>query len=389
MERLSNLGYLALSKETTKGTIAAVPNKYIPVYDESLTTNLNLDEDNPIVGNKAVRFQSLLGLRNHQGDITALAEPNTAGYILDMLLTKGTTSGSGPYTHPFTLDNSSNPNSYTIDISKGNVVFRFLGVEASELSPDFDDNKMIFKLKASALKSFIVREISSVVTATVTLKTNYDTSPTTGLIAGDIVRILDVSAGTTQDFTISSVDSSTAITLDSSPSSITDGDLFYIRPSTPSFSLETPFTWARTEFRFSTTASLALSATQTRLEQGSKWTVIHKFESDEGAPRSGAYDPAALVRTQGDASLDVKRFFDSPEEMNRFLTATKRACVVRHFSETGYELRVTLNNLKISENPTPLNTSEIIYSEPKFIAEYDSSDAQMFDVKVLNNVSSI
>lgn len=389
-ERLANLGYLAMKQEATKGDIAGVPDKYVPIYDESLISDVKLDEDNPIVGNKAARFQTLLGLRNHQGEISALAEPNTAGYLLDMFLKKGTTTGGAdPYTHPFTLDPTTNPKSYTIDISKGNVVFRFLGVEVGEFGIDFDENKMLFKLKTSALKSFIVREIASVAAAVVTFKTNYDQSPTDGLFAGDTVRLLDVSAGTSEDLDVVSVDSGVAVTLDGTPATATTDDLFFIAPATPSFSLATPFSWSRTEFRFGATAAAALTAAQTRLEKGSKWNLQHLFEADEGAQRSGSSDPAALVRGQGDATLEYKKFFDEPEDMNRFLTNQKRACVIRHFSGADHELRITLNNIKLAENPSNLNTSEIVYSESRFLTEYDDSDAQMFDAKVLNAVAAI
>jgi hypothetical protein len=388
-EKLANLGYLAISKETSKGVPASTPSIYLPIYDENLTTDIALDEDNIIAGNKAMRYQTHLGMRNHQGEISVLAEPTTASYILNMLLTKGSTSGgSDPYTHPFTLDNDSNPKSYTLDIAKGGVVTRFSGVEASELNIEFDENKMIFKIKVSALKSFIDREISAIATATITLKTNYDPAPTAGILADDVMRLYDVSAGTYQDLTVLSVDDDTDITFTTTPSDVSDGDLVYLRPATPSFSTLPPFTWARTEFRFGATASAALSASQTRLEKGSKWILSHAFEADEGSQRSGSFDPATLVRLQGDAGLEAKIFFDIPEDMNRFLTNQKRACVIRHFSGSDHELRITINNLRMSENPTNMKTSEVIYSESKYLSAYDTSDGQMFDVKLLNALST-
>ena len=384
----NNKGYFAAKKETTKGT-AVIPNVFFPIYDENLVTDIHMDEDNPIVGNKHARFQTLLGMRSHGGEVTFLAEPNTAGYLMDMFMTKGTTTGANPYTHPFTISNTTNPNSYTVDISKGQVVWRFIGVEISEVGMDFDENKMVFKCKFAALKSFIVREISSVSTNVVTFKTNYDASPTDGLVATDLVRIEDVSAGTFQDFTVSSITSTTA-TLSGSPTGIVAGDLLYLRPQTPTYTLREPFLWTKTEFRIADTAANALSAAQTRLEKGAAWTMMHNFEEDEGAKRSGAFDPAALVRTQSDVTLEFKKFFDTPEDFNAFVTNTKKAIVIRHFSEgSSYEFRVTINNLKFMETPVPLKTGEIIYAEGKLVGQYDTSDAQAFDVKVLNAVVTI
>lgn len=385
--RLANLGYLALKKETTKGT-AVIPNVYVPLYSESFNTMVNLDADNPIAGNKAAIFQHIQGVRHHMGDVQVLAEPTTAGYILDMLLKKGSTTDANPlYTHPFMLS-SDDPNSYTVDICKGQVVYRFIGVEAYELSNEYDENKMLFNLSLSARKSFIAREVASLSTDTITFKTNYDPTPTAGLVVGDIMRLY-LAAGTTLDLTIESVDSATEVTFTATPTGAADGDIITLRPATPSFSLVTPFQWARTEFRFGLTAGAALSATHTPLQPGSQFTIQHNLEENEGAKRSGSYDPAELVRAQGDAELNVKVRFDTPEDMNRFLTNTKRACVIRMFSGTSHELRVTLNNLKFSENPVELNTGEIVYAEGPMKPQYDTSDAQLFDVKVLNGVATI
>ncbi len=387
--RLANIGYMGMKKEATKGT-AVTPNVFVPLYDETVTTDIQLDSDSPIIGNKAARLQSIQGMRSHGGDVSILAEPNTLGYVADALLNKSSTSGSDPYTHNFILSNTVDPNSYTVDLLKGQIVHRYIGAEFSELGVSFDKNKMMFKAKMSALKAFTVREISGVASAVVTLKTNYDPVPTDGLVVSDLVRIEDVSAGTYQDFTISSL-TNTTVTLSGSPSGIVSGDLFFLRGATPSFSLLTPFMWSKTQFCFGVDASTALSATQTRVEQGSKWTLFHRFAEDKGSERSGAFDPATLDRTLGDVEIDIKQFFDSAQDANRFLTVTKRALVVRSYAGASnqHECRLTINNFKFKEQPNPMKSGEIIYMDSKLVPEYDTTDAQIFDLKVINGVASI
>ena len=390
-EQIANKGYFAMKKETTKGT-AVIPNVFVPLYDDAFLTDTALDEDNPIIGNKFARYQSFLGMRSHQGEATLLAEPNTAAHLLNMILTKGSDSGTDPYTHPFTLDTASDPKSYTIEIQKGNVVERYMGAEISELDIDFDKNKMVFKPKFSALKSFIVREVASVAGLgpyTVTLKTNYDPSPTDGLVVGDIIAVR-LAAGTVINAIIATIPNGVTFTCVADVSTIADGDLVYLRAQTPSYSLRAPFMWALTEFRFGANATAALSATQTRIEQGSKWKLIHKFEEDKGAQRSGSFDPAALVRTLGDVEIDVKKFFDTPEDMNRFLTNTQRSLVIRHFSEDQlYELRITINAFKLKEHPVKSASGEILYAEGKIVPDYNTSDGQSFDVKVINKLTTV
>ena len=387
--RLANLGYLAIKKQSSKDT-GVIPDKYVPLYSESFNTMVNLDADSPIAGNKAKTFQHIQGVRHHMGEVQVLAEPNTAGYFFDMFLKKGSTTGSNPYTHPFTLDPATDPNAYTVDICKGQVVYRFIGVECYEIGHEYDENKMLLNLSLAARKSFIAREVASLASDTITFKTNYDPTPTAGIVAGDLMR-LHLAAGTTVDLTVLSVDSATAITFTTTPTGAADGDTVTLRPATPSFSLVTPFLWSKTQFRFGANATAALSATHTPLQSGSAWTLQHELEENEGAKRSGSFDPVELVRAQGDGELKIKIRFDDPHDMNKFLSVQKRACVIRHFSGTGdiHELRVTLNNLKFEENPVELNTGEIVYAEGALKPEYDSSDAQLFDVKVINAVATI
>jgi len=394
-ERLSDLGYLAIKKETTKGT-AVTPDVFIPLYEESIMTEVNLDDDNPIVGNKAMRFQHVRGQRTHMGSITVPGEPNTAGYMMDMLLNKVSTSGAGPYTHSFAL-NTTDPNSYTIEILKGRHAFRFFGVEAKKIGFDFEANKMRLVVDISARGAFDTREILSVSgtgPTTINFKTNYDQNPTDGLVVGDLVQIFDVSAGVyLTNATVASIIDGDSITVTEDLSLAAVGDIFSIRALTPSYTLQPHFTWARSEFRLSDTAANALTAAHTGVEEGSDWALLHTILADEGARRSGDYDPQAMPRGLGDVEVSIKRFFDTMEDHNRFITNQKRAMVVRHFSDaisgTDQELRVTLNDIRPSTKPNPLNRGELIFDEIEFSPQYDTGDAQMFDVVVINNVATI
>ena len=387
-ERLANLGYLALKVESTKGT-PVIPNVFAHLYKESLTTEIPFDENEPIVGTKNRVYQMTQGLRNHQGDFEILGEPNTAQHAFNMVLTAGSITGSDPYTHPFTLSTATNPKSYTVDIQKGQIVCRFWGVEGESIEPSFDKNKMHLNVAVSGLGSFIAREIATIDTTTITLKTDYDYAPTKGLVATDTVRLMSADGATTLDTTVSSVDADgITVVLGASAASFAAGDFIFLRAATPSYSVLTPFEWGRTEFRFGTNAAAALTATQTNLEQGSKWQIMHNFEAREGAQRSGSRDPVALVRLQGDAMLSGKRFLDYPTEINRFQKGGAQACVVRHFSGSGHELRITLNSLVAKSLKKPLETGKIIYQEYEYQAVYNTSDSQAFDVKIINGLSS-
>ena len=137
-EKLANLGYLAMKLEASKGT-PITPDTFVPLYSENMAINVNLDEDNPIVGIREARYQSFLGQEDYKGTVKVLAEPKTLPHFLNMILMKGSTAGDATtgYTHPFTLGDT--VKSYTVEFLKGNIPFRFYGVEARDIAPSFEE----------------------------------------------------------------------------------------------------------------------------------------------------------------------------------------------------------------------------------------------------------
>ncbi len=393
-EQNANKGYAAIKKEVTKGT-AVTPDVYVPYYSQSMNTDMKLISDEPIYGTTFKRFQTLQNIRSHGGSLSVMAEPNSAARWLDMVAAKTATTGAGPYTHTYAASNTVSPNSYTLDISLGSQVVRFFGVEAGKVNFGFDDDKMVLALDdVAALGSFYGREVSTVTGSgpyTITFKTNYDASPTTGLVVGDLIQLYRISTGTYINATVATIPTATTITVTENVALGAVGDVVTLRPATPTLSLLTPFLWGRTEFRFGATAAGALSATQTRLESGSELTLSHEFEENEGARRSGAFDPAALVRTVYDLEGSVKMFFDKPEQIRYWQGIEKRSLVMRSFSGTTseYELRVTLNNIRTMNNEIPTESEGVIYHETDIVPNYDTADGKGFEVAVINAVATV
>ena len=392
MERHGNKGYMAIGRETTKGE-AVTPTVFVPLYDEDFTTEANYKEDNPITGSKFKRYQVLQGARAHKGSFTVMGEPNTIGYFLNMFMTRVSGSGSGPYTHNFEFDNDTDPHSYTVDFCLGgHTVHRFVGVQASELEPVFEENEMRLNVQASGLKSWQGREISTVTGSgpyNINLKTDHGPRPTEGLVVGDTLQVYDVSANAYIDCIVDSL-TDTTVTVSEDVSAGGVADWLQIKPATPSFSLRQPFLWTHTEFRFGNTAAAAINATQTRLEPDTALKVMHPFEEEDGSQRSGDLDPESLVRMQGDFEFNIKRYWDKPTEMILFNALEKEACVMRAFTEDQtYELRVTMPHLKASSNPKPsMSTEEVLYSDITFMPQEDSSSGNGIDIKIINNVAT-
>lgn len=386
MERLSNLGYCMIKKEAPKGT-AVIPTTGLPLYSETLSTNLNFDSSEEIIGIKAAIHHSYMGQRDYTGQLVMLAEPNTMGLIFDMLLTHTGVTGSGPYTHTYALSPTTNPNSYTVDILRGQVPYRYVGLEASSAALSYDKNKGVLTVGVSARGCFSAAKITNVATNVLTLDTTFGSNPTNGLVTGDNVTLY-LSGGTTVNTTISSL-TATTVTVTSAGSAAA-GDTLCLRALTPALSLLDPVMWARSEYRFGVDAATALTNTHTPIEPGSGgWTITHSFKDNKGEKRSGSFDPASLIRTTGNAEIKTTQFFDSPNSERDFLLMTKNALVARHFVGSNYEVRVTLNDLRAADKPNGIKAGEVIYDKFSWVSNYNDTDGQMFGVSIVNNLPTI
>lgn len=394
-ELIGQKGYLGLALEATANT-AVTPTDWIPYATESMTTDINLDEDTTASGIYAHTYQALQGQRTHTGTIEVLAEPNTAAKLANMLGNVGASTGAGPYTWPFTFTGATN--SYTLDISIGNQqVKRFTGCMISKLGIKFDKNVMHFVLEFSALRSFQLRTLSGTPTGTgpytIALDTTYDPSPTTGLVVGDLLQVQNHTTNATSNITVASIVDGTHITTTTNVTTFGSGDYLYLRPATPSLSalVATPFLWAKTNFCFGSTAAAALAATATPCEQGSSYEIVHSFNDNKGELRSGSFDPASLVRVPPQPTIKIKKFFASESDLAAWLNITKQALVVRHYagSTNQYEFRVTFNHLKLKAYPIKTEANKVIYVEIEYIAQWDTSDAQQVGITVINNISSL
>jgi hypothetical protein len=398
-ERVGNSGYIAFGTEATKGT-GVTPTVFAFLDNETMTSSYNLEDQTPIAGIPIETFQILPGMRDHKGEIEIVAEPNTALEICDMLLTRGSVSGGGPYTWPFTISATTNPKSKTIDISTGNVVKRFVGCEASKLVPAFSKNQLNLKASISALGSFQGGVLASTPTGTgpytVVFDTTYDQVPTRCLVVGDLIRFYKASTGVTIDATVASITNGTTITTATNVTTMAAGDIMHLRPATASYTVVAPFLWTNTFFGFGATAAAALTAAtfanQTRVEQSSAWEIDYPFESDNGSQRSGSADPASLIRFPAKAGLTIKKFFDTPDDVINFNEQNKTACVIRHISVVGantYELRVTLNHIKTDDPLPKIKSKAVNYSSIKFHPQWDTTDSQLAALTLITSINTI
>ncbi len=395
-EKLFNTGYVGAVQEVTPG-VALTPTDFFQAYDFGVTTNRNLESLAPAAGNVFSTQNVVAGLRDHMGDGTFIFEPNTFEKLVAMMLTQSSRTGSGPYTSIYALSaNNPSGKTYTLEVSDGNQAIRYYGCQVEKLAPAFSNNEVQIKPTISALGTFNGREVASYTSGSpnvIVLKTDYDPAPTTGLVVGDTIQYVQAN-GTITNLVVTVL---TATNISTTPNTTTisgsaAGDFVRLKALTPSFTMLPPVLWSNTQFCFGATASAALSAAQTRVDQSSTWEIDYPFKDNKGEHRSGAQDPAALLRKPATATLTIKKYFDTQADLLAYNSLVKSSCVVRHYVYSGgttYEVRVTFNNLTTND-PTPKwKAGEINYSEIKYIAKYDTGDAQAVAITVVDSNATL
>lgn len=391
-ERNAAAGSMAIGRQTSP-TTPVTPTILTPYYKQNLITDLGLIEDKVIYGSKFEVLQQLQNSREHRGGVTVMAEPNTAMYWLDMILTLiSTTTAGGLTTRTYVLSNGTDPNFYTIDVNLVSQVVRFFGVTASKIAEVWNNGEMQFDLDLSGLGSFAGREIASIAAQVITLKTDYDPAPTTGLVVGDLIAVKSVDGTRNISLTVSAL-TATTVTVTGTATGTAAGDMLVIRPNTTLVpDITTPFLWPLTNYNFGTTAAAALAGSQTRLEPGTTVEVIHGFQNEGGEKRSGGFDPASLIRTTGRYNFKTKQFFDNPDQMRIFHGIQKQAAVARHFSGSAplvSELRLVMNHFKVNDLSRPTDFGETIYQEIGYGPQYDLTDGQGMSYVLINQKATL
>jgi hypothetical protein len=101
------------AKETTWGTAVAAPTGFIPFKTLKSEDDIKRIVDSGIRGNLTKDFASYAGIANAKFDIEGLVYPDLFGNFLLALFGQDAVTGTGPYTHSFTLSNNQPP-SYTL-----------------------------------------------------------------------------------------------------------------------------------------------------------------------------------------------------------------------------------------------------------------------------------
>jgi len=390
MEYLGTNSYLAIKPEVTAG-VAVIPTIFVPLVSEDVKTVVNYKADDRMKGLDWKSDSLLRGNRMHEGSITVLGDPDTLGHLLNMVMEKGSSTGSAPvgYTHPFTVGASK---TYTIDIKKGMYVQRYFGVKVDELDIEFKDNQMECTLNIKAQGQVSIGTLGVALTGagmtSIVLDDEYDINPTRGLVAGDKILV----GGVEVEITVVGVD---GVTLTCASTAITAsiGDPISLVPQTVSMgTLSDPFYFGNMIVGFGTDIADAIANTADRddanMVHEMKIVIKNNLLAQNGTNR---IDPYQILTRTKEAQIEIKQLFTGPEQRQAWFDRKAQAISIVGRGKfiksdfTTWEL-VTFNfpNVKLTDNDNKIEVGEFIIDDQKFEVMYDAVEAEAMSAELVN-----
>lgn len=386
---LADNQYLAIKPEATAGT-AVIPTIFVPLVSENIVTQVNHSVDRRMKGVNWKGNDLLRGNRMHEGEIVVLADPDSLGHFLNMVMAKGVTSGDATngYTHPFTVGA---PKSYTFEISKGAYCQRYFGVYVDEIRVSFQDGQMQLTLNIKAMGQVSVARLGVALSGASTalvLDDDYDIAPNRGLVVGDSIVI------GTDTLEITSVNANgIGLGFTSTEVTYSIGEPIYLLAQTVSNpTLQDPLYLGNCLVGIGADESAATTAAGAR----STATPVYDMEiilknnlfTQNGSSR---FDPVQIIPQTKEAQITLRRLLETENQREKFLHRGKQAITIVALGKyiktdftTQEKLTLTFNNVKLIENNNTLEVGNLIADEQNFEVLYDDTDTQAMEASLIN-----
>jgi len=392
MPYLADNAYLAIKPESAAGT-AVIPTVFVPLVSESIKTVVNHTPDKRIKGIDWASTGMLRGFRSHEGEIVILGDADTVGHFLNMVLAKSSTTGDATdgYTHTFAVGT---PDTYTIEIKKGNHVVRYFGVSVDELKLDFVDGQLQVTASIKAMGQFSVATLgvtTSGAVTSITLDDEYDIAPNRGLVVGDKLDVDGV------EVTLTSVNANgVAVGFTSTTVGKSAGVRVFLKPQTVSLAtLQEPLRLGNALVGFGADESAATTAAGSRSTATAVYDLSVTFRNNLFVTNgSNRLDPVLITPRSREAELMLKQLFATVEQRTKFLERGKQGVTmvvlgkfIKSDFSTQEKLTIKFHDARQTDHGYALNVGDLIMDEQNFAALYDSSDAKAVSVELVNRTA--
>jgi hypothetical protein len=391
-EYISDEQYIAIKPEAIENT-PITPTIMLPLISENLRSNLNRDRDKRMSGIDWDGTDLLKGRREHAGTVEFYCDVRTLAHLFNMLYTKGSTTGDATdgYTHPFS---PGDPDSYTIEVTKGLYAQRFYGCKIDNLKLEFDNNKLKATADIRAVGQFSVATLDGDLSGAVTelyLQQLYDLKPNSGLVSGDVIVV----GGT--ELTLTSVDSDgLEVGFGSTSVTASDGDPVYLKKQDYSAaSLQNILLEGNCLVGVGADESAATTAAGSKANATPVEGLSIEFNNNLfQQAASGQSDPIKIIPGTKSARITLNKLFENTEQHQKWLDKTKQAITViitgdyiKTDRTTHEKMTAKFYNVKLNPNENPITFGEYIKDNQTFEALYDSSDGKAVALEVVNKTA--
>ena len=307
-----------------------------------------------------------------------------------------TTVTTGVYKHTFNVSNDIP--SFSIEEVVGNPegedreVIRSFGVMFDSMELGATDGIASLNVNAMAHGQFQKARLESNVTAGTGASVVVRSSESEGLLAGDILEIVDVTNTTVENITATSVSGGT-ITADVAANyDAADEVKVQLRPQTAAFDCkDTVQTFSNFAFQFGADLTAAASAVEENVEN---WTLTYNnnLEMRYGSKRRS---PSVIAPKGAGATLKYTKYFENTVDRDRYLDQTRQACILTGDLEMkigatayNYKMEVRMNDLRFTARTRNVGNDELIVAEFTATVFYNCTDGKAIEINLWNDLAN-
>jgi len=304
--------------------------------------------------------------------------------------------------HQFTAPQSSLP-TYTVEIGLADKAYRYTGVRFKGLdSVAQSDNIITAGISMVARAQFIHGRVTAIVSGGAGTKT-IPMDQTTGLVAADSIKVyrpgtgfLDFSAASTKTHTVASVASETSITVTNLETALAVGDLIMLAPQTPSYTIDSEFSWiGGSQVRIGDAITATVAASATCIED---FEIVLMNDTEDRYCANGVNVlnrfPAATYLKGLTGNGSITKTYTDDVYLNRLRKSTETAIQVVHtgsqIGTTGQYYQIDWRLPKVIFDPFNANISEddLLNQEMPFNLYNSSDDGFTMKALLVTDVTS-